>query len=125
MARPATTTLFMKRRIAPNRTDMEAHQRLRTTQSKIPQNDLSFQRTGYSFHAKVPQHSHKSMKNTRWMGGPSRTASAVTREKESQVEDELKEVFGKCVWTMKKEIARRKKANTLNFYKEGSPITLE
>ena len=33
-------------------------------------------------------------------------------------------MFGKCVWAVKKEIARRKNASTLNFYKEGSPITL-
>lgn len=37
----------------------------------------------------------------------------------------MTEFFKKCVETVKKEIARRKNINSANFFKEGTPITLE
>ena len=63
----------------------ESQRHSRAAQPNKCNNDLSFQRTGYSVHAKMAQNTHKCMKASRWLGGRSRVVSAVAQYKEESV----------------------------------------
>jgi hypothetical protein len=81
-----------------------------------------------------PRHTKSSLRSRSFhtWDSNSRMTRSISREANPQRAPELspdsiglKDCFRRCVEVVRKEIARRKHLNTLNFFKEGCPISLE